>query len=818
MQGAAPQGPQPQQGMPQGQQGMPMPPANDPRMAAAMDVVEADIPESLKQLVSEKEFADKAKELLMSAGGQAAMNQTPPKSPTVAEGVEKQAEEGVAGLLARLSPGIRQKGQQMAMAQRRAPMQGQRPPMQGQRPPMSQQGVSGMPARNMMKAAQGGVVGFDGTEPVGSQVPSANTAQAINTANSQTLTNATAWLAERSIDAATYSIEALQALGSKIASLEGKKDPESAREIETYWDRVRAREAEEFPEMNRNLEKGRAERAEQLAIQAIRDKALREGRERGKVVAAEREAKAKYDSYFNQPALAEEALNSRTQEIYKKLPFRGSRNDSDRRSEARRLAEEELNFSSSRDKDAELEAYLRNSREVGAAQRNETQGLPALDMQDAPGASGAPPRNSSGALSNNFVGSSDLGGILSGTEQRAVNSSQAQVNPQFQNVLTEMPRGGTAPRATDPTQFDPNPPVTNGVMPTATNAGAQTTSGIMSAAPVPAPVQQESPLKKALKARQIETLGRDATAEGVAAGERYRELTGVEGLLAERKALQGEARGLREERFSPERMKKRTLREGLASLGEKGLGGFGSGYTSERDLIDSERAAAAGISLAEVEKMITENRAMGMTQFEAENKARVEVDGIISEGGQIAQGMLATDQQREAANLDRVSKENIASARNETMLAQAQITADANQRVPTDTMSQLSIFTAQALRENSELSAGEAASAGLALYNAAQESLGLAKLGLTQQANFMSLQSKALTMAIANIEGRNPPVRPAEYDDLLEELVTKYAGQFTLTGGAGDTLPIITSQAAYDALAPGTYYTENGVTMRKPLP
>jgi len=795
-QNAASQGPQPRQGMP-------MPPANDPRMAAAMDVVEADIPESLKQLVSEKEFADKAKELLMSAGGQAAMNQTPLEPPTVAERVEKQAEEGVAGLLARLSPGIRQQGQQMAVAQRRAPMQSQRPPMQGQRPPMSQQGVSGMPARNMMKAAQGGVVGFDGTEPVGSQVPSANTAQAINTANSQALTNATAWLAERSIDAATYSIEAIQALGSKIASLEGKKDPESAREIQTYWDRVRAREAEKFPEMNRNIEKGRAEREEQLAIQAIRDKALREGRERGKVVAAEREAKAKYDSYFNQPALAEEALNSRTQEIYKKLPFRGSRNDSDRRSEARRLAEEELNFSSSRDKDAELEAYLRNSREVGAAQRNETPGLPALDMQDAPGASGAPPRNSSGALSNNFVGSSDLGGILSGTEQRAVNSSQAQVNPQFQNVLTEMPRGGTAPRATDPTQFDPNPPVTNGVMPTAT-----ATSGIMPAAPVSAPVQQESPLEKALNARQIATLGRDATAEGVAAGERYRKLTGVEGLLAERKALQGEARGLREERFSPERMKKRTLRAGLASLGEKGLGGFGSGYTSEQDLIDSERAAAAGISLAEVEKMIAENRAMGMTQFEAENKTRVEVDGIISEGGQIAQGMLATDQQREAANLDRVSRENVASARDETLLEQSRINADANRRVPSDTMSQLSIFTAQALRENSELSSDEAASAGLALYNAAQERLGLAKLGLTQQANYAALQSKALDMAIANIEGRSPPVRPAEYEGLLETLVAKYAGQFTLEGGAGSSTTDGTGGLAEAAAEAADYLAE----------
>ena len=695
MQGAAPQGPE--QGMPQGQQGMPMPPANDPRMAAAMDVVEADIPESLKQLVSEKEFADKAKELLMSAGGQAAMNQTPPEPPTVAERVEKQAEEGVAGLLARLSPGIQQQGQQMAMAQRRAPMQGQRPPMQGQRPPMQgqrppmpQQGVSGMPARNMMKAAQGGVVGFDGTK--GSQVPPAKAS-----VHPFTFLN---WALGKGID--------LTVLGAKeIAAL-----------------------AEEFS----NTEVGQ-----------------------------------------NQRSVLGEVASGAAGVITDAIPSALSQEE---------IGAREAKLESGR---GGLSSLLKRKRPDDAqAKANPTGGGIAAHNRRVREAEGSrrDPNFFNGVPSNRFVGSSDLGGILSGTEQRAVNSSQAQVDPQFQNVLTEMPRGGTAPRATDSTQFDPNPPVTNGVMPTATNAGAQTTSGIMSAAPVPAPVRQETPLEKALRARQIETLGRDATAEGVAAGERYRELTGVEGLLAERKALQGEAKGLREERFSPERMKKRTLRAGLARLGEKGLGGFGSGYTSERDLIDSERAAAAGISLAEVEKMIAENRAMGMTQFEAENKARVEVDGIISEGGQIAQGMLATDQQREAANLDRVSKESIASARDETMLAQAQITADANQRVPTDTMSQLSIFTAQALRENSELSAGEAASAGLALYNAAQESLGLAKLGLTQQANFMSLQSKALTMAIANIEGRNPPVRPAEYDDLLEELVTKYAGQFTLEGGS----------------------------------
>ena len=143
-----PQQAQPQQAQPQQAQ-PPMPPRNDPRMAAAMDVVQSNVPEPLQQLVDENVFAKKAMELLQSAGGQAAMDAPAPQQPTVADRVGKNAQEGVSGLLRRLSPGIQQQGQQMAMAQRRPPMQGQRPPMQGQRPPMPQQGM-----------AQGGIVGY----------------------------------------------------------------------------------------------------------------------------------------------------------------------------------------------------------------------------------------------------------------------------------------------------------------------------------------------------------------------------------------------------------------------------------------------------------------------------------------------------------------------------------------------------------------------------------------------------------------------------------------------------------------------------------
>jgi len=741
-----------------------------------------------------------AYDLMQSAQRELAMAQQHPKPPTIEGQRTQQTMQGIGNLVQRLSPGIQQQGQQMAMAQRR-------PPMQGQQMAMAQQGVSGMPARNMQGMARGGVVGFAGTEPVGSQVPPANTAQAMNTANLRNQNKALEYLAEQSMDAAIYTAAELQKLGQQIAALEGSGNPDKIFGLLTMEARKKA--GGHFPEMNKNIEASKTEREEQLAIQAIRDEALRAGRERGEVVAAEREAKVTSDNYFNQPALAKEALDKRTQEIYKKLPFRGSRNDSDRRSEAKRLAEQELNFSSSRDKNAELEAYIRNSREVAAAKsedqprRNETQGLPALDMQGAPGSSGALPRP--------LVDSSPSGleGILSGTEQRVVNSSQAQVNPQFQNVLTGMPGGGIAQFQTDTR----SPQLA--AFPQA-NGSEQTTSGIM---PTAAPVREKTALELALEEQQTATLGRDATAEGIEAGNRFRELTNADGLRAERKALQGEARGLREERFSPERMKKRTLRAGLAGLAEKGLGGFGSGSTAEGDLIDSERAAAAGISLAEVEKMITENMALGMSQFEAENAMRAEVDGIISESGQITSNMLATDQRRETADLDRTATAASNLARNETMLEQARISARANQRVPTDTMAQLSIFTAQALRENPELSTGQAASAGLALYNAAQEELGQAKLGVSKEAAFLDLQSKALEMAIANIDGRNPPVRPSEYDALLSDLMKQYSDQFTLAGGAGSsTLPTITSQAAYDALTPGAYFLENGVQMQKPLP
>lgn len=134
---------QPQQ--PQRPQPRQQPQQNNPRMAAAMSVVQEDVPESLRDLVSKNEFAQKAMELLQSAGGQAAMNQPTPQPPTVAQRTDQRAAEGVAGLLQRLAPGMQQRGKQVQRAQARKMLGG---------------GLPTQAAPNMTRMANGGIVGY----------------------------------------------------------------------------------------------------------------------------------------------------------------------------------------------------------------------------------------------------------------------------------------------------------------------------------------------------------------------------------------------------------------------------------------------------------------------------------------------------------------------------------------------------------------------------------------------------------------------------------------------------------------------------------
>ena len=141
---------QPQQASP-AQQPQGMPPQNDPRMSAAMDVVESNIPEylnptdALMKRNQAAELAQQAMALMASADRQTAMSQQPPTPPTIAEQVDQRAMEGISGIAQRLSPGMQQRGQQVQQAQARKMLSG---------------GMPSMGAPNMARMANGGIVGY----------------------------------------------------------------------------------------------------------------------------------------------------------------------------------------------------------------------------------------------------------------------------------------------------------------------------------------------------------------------------------------------------------------------------------------------------------------------------------------------------------------------------------------------------------------------------------------------------------------------------------------------------------------------------------
>ena len=122
-----------------------MPAQNDPRMTAAMDVVDNDLDKldldpRTKALLKTQEAYD----LIQSAQNELAMSQPQPMPPTI-EGQRKiQTMEGIAGMLQSLRPGIQQRGQQVQQAQARQMMGG----------------LPTQPAPNMRFAASGGLIGY----------------------------------------------------------------------------------------------------------------------------------------------------------------------------------------------------------------------------------------------------------------------------------------------------------------------------------------------------------------------------------------------------------------------------------------------------------------------------------------------------------------------------------------------------------------------------------------------------------------------------------------------------------------------------------
>ena len=128
-------------------QSQPAPQMNNPRLAAAMDVVSSDAEEQIldPRTLAMLKYKD-ALQAMQAADQMMAAAQPAPTAPTVAERTKLAAEQGIAGLAQRLSPGVQQQGRQMAAQQAQQAMQGG--------------GLPQLPAPNMAGMAGGGIVAF----------------------------------------------------------------------------------------------------------------------------------------------------------------------------------------------------------------------------------------------------------------------------------------------------------------------------------------------------------------------------------------------------------------------------------------------------------------------------------------------------------------------------------------------------------------------------------------------------------------------------------------------------------------------------------
>ena len=150
---------------------------------------------------------------------------------------------------------------------------------------------------------------------------------------------------------------------------------------------------------------------------------------------------------------------------------------------------------------------------------------------------------------------------------------------------------------------------------------------------------------------------RDAGAEAATAAKRFRELTGAEDLMAQRTKAQEALQAQREARFSPEESSRRRIQAGLTGLAERGLGGFGAGRTAEMDKISGEKLSAAEASVADMDKLISELRELGMGQFEAEKQARDMVETAVNQGLSASAAVADSRQRARDAAANRTTQE-----------------------------------------------------------------------------------------------------------------------------------------------------------------
>ena len=248
----------------------------------------------------------------------------------------------------------------------------------------------------------------------------------------------------------------------------------------------------------------------------------------------------------------------------------------------------------------------------------------------------------------------------------------------------------------------------------------------------------EEKLKAALNA--------DPDTAATTRGDRLRELTGFDDLMARRIESEKAVRAQKESRLTPEETRKRRVREGLARLAEQGLGGFGAGRTAEMDKIAAERLGIEETSLADLNSLIAEKRAMGMTQFEAENSARAEIQGsqdnAATAAGRRRDARLAAFATAQEKGLDRsaTAEQNRLNRESNLDIAELQV-AGSNE---TDLVRRLQTRRAEIKAANPELSEIDINSRALDMIERQETSEALARVGIqAEQQDFARYEGAA---------------------------------------------------------------------------
>jgi hypothetical protein len=559
---------------------------NDPRMAAAMNVVENDVPEPLKEFVDKNDFAQKAIALLQSAGGQAAMDQTPAKPPTIKQRVDQQAMEGVAGLLQRLAPGMQQRGRQVQSQQARQMLGG---------------GMPTMGAPNMARMAMGGIVGYQAGGGVEEQPimgpPEPNLYQRMG----QGLKN--------------YGANAQESMGILKAVKAGIGVPYEERSA------VMKQVRDEIAAQNQNRDPNFIERMGQKLMNAGLNV------EESKAI-----LKKFYDTFGK---TYEEMSNGMAKGGGVKRFQAGMEVELDEDLIASLLAQQPKATGYTGPSSAERRAGLADE-DAARAQLREAKRAEQRTRQKLA------ERGLSVPKINQYLSTLDAvepGGIGELRQpQFDTRSPQTGPFPARPTTTEFMPEGSSVTGGAGNTRLsEAEKPVSEA-----------TAYDYMSDPNLYAPTQVEEPDADILR-RAMEQMNRDPEAEAIAAGERLRGLIGADELMAQRAEKQAALDARREAMFSPEETRRRRISAGLAGLAERGLGGFGAGDTAERDKISAERLASSEASVANMDKLIGELRELGMSQFEAEKQAREMVQNATDKGADVSQAVVDSIRRAQAA-------------------------------------------------------------------------------------------------------------------------------------------------------------------------